>query len=208
MPKCANVFLSCSDLATKWIYPKKYAKQVLFIKNGVECQKFAFSASERERVRSNLNLPPDKILLGMVGDMSYQKNPEFILAVMDVLYKKSSSYYLLFLGDGADRIEVEKAVSDKEYRDNVVFFGRTNKVASVLSAMDIYVMPSRFEGLPVSGVEAQVNGLPSILSDKITKYVKILDECYFIGIEEDDVDRWVDAIREIKCVRLEILYQF
>lgn len=188
----ANVLLSCSDLATKWLYICKLQNRVIFLKNGVDVEKFKFDPIKRNHYRTELGLKDGTIALGLVGDMSYQKNPLFICDVMKYL---ENEYKLYFIGDGPCKKDVEEYVIDNKLEDKVFFLGFRN-ISDILNALDIFVMPSRFEGLPVSGVEAQANGLPCVFSTKITKQVGILSSSIFESI--DFVDDWVNSIKSIR----------
>lgn len=102
---------------------------------------------------------------------------------------------MFFIGDGPCKKDVEKYVIENGLTTNVIFLGRRN-VSEVLNAMDIFVMPSRFEGLPVSGVEAQANGLPCLFSAEITKQVGILKSSFFVDIKSPL--EWADKIMSIE----------
>lgn len=188
----ANVYLSCSDLATKWLYKNDLQSKSVFLKNGVDIEKFKFSQVKRNIYRTELGLKDETIALGVVGDMGFPKNPLFICDVMKNLDKK---YKLFFIGDGPCKKTVEEYVKNNKLKEKIVFLGRKN-VSEILNALDIFLMPSKFEGLPVSGVEAQVNGLPCVFSNNITKQVGILNSSVFESI--DTVKDWVRAIRSIK----------
>lgn len=188
----ANVFLSCSDLATKWLYKNELQSKTIFLKNGVDIEKFKFSQVKRIAYRNELGLKSETIALGVVGDMGFQKNPLFICDVMKILENK---YKLFFVGDGPCKKDVEEYVKNNKLEDKIVFLGRRN-VSDILNALDVFVMPSKFEGLPVSGVEAQTNGLPCVFSTKITKQVGILNSSVFESI--DSVEDWSKAIKSLK----------
>lgn len=104
-------------------------------------------------------------------------------------------YTLLFAGDGPNRRQVEEYAKKHNVYDHIIFYGRTNRIHELLNAMDLFIMTSRFEGLPVSAVEAQANGLRCILSDKVTKEVKILPNCEFASIDEG-TGHWEELIRK------------
>lgn len=190
--KSANRFLSCSDLATKWMYPEKMQSKAVLLKNGVDISKFKFDEEMRKRHREKLGIDKETIAMAVVGDMNYQKNPMFICDVMKYLEDK---YKLFFIGDGPCRKKVENYVIQNRLSGKVVFLGRRN-VSELLNAMDVFVMPSRFEGLPVSGVEAQTNGLPCLFASTITKQAGILNTACFVDIESPK--KWADAIKHIK----------
>lgn len=193
LPYFADKFVTCSKAATEWMFPKKYQSQVCFIKNGVKTRKFCFSSENRRKYREELGVKDDEILLGTVGDFSFQKNPYYLMEVFYALYRKNPKYKLIFIGNGENAHLVHEWAKEKKGYENLIFYGKSSYVGDLLSAMDFYLMPSRFEGFPVSAVEAQVNGLPCILSDYITKEVRISDSCVFWSIEEKP-DVWADRL--------------
>lgn len=190
--RSVNIYLSCSDLATKWMYANKLQEKAIFIKNGVDISKFRFDQKKRKQYRNDLNIKSEIIALATVGDFGYQKNPIFMCNVMKYLGDK---YKLFFIGDGAHKDDVKKYVVENGLTTKVIFLGRKN-VSEILNAMDIFVMPSRFEGLPVSGVEAQANGLPCLFSNEITKQVGILKSSFFYDIKSPL--EWANKIKSIQ----------
>lgn len=190
--KSVDVYLSCSDLATKWMYVSKLRNKAIFLKNGVNTSKFKFDEKIRKQYRHDFGIENETIALAAVGDLGYQKNPIFLCDVMKHL---DGRYKLFFIGDGPCKKDVEKYVIENGLTTNVIFLGRRN-VSEVLNAMDIFVMPSRFEGLPVSGVEAQANGLPCLFSAEITKQVGILKYSFFVDIKSPL--EWADKIMSIE----------
>lgn len=189
--KKANVFLTCSKLASKWMYDDP--EYGILVKNGVDTERYRFNPATRENVRQQLNVS-SAILIGTVGNLSFQKNPEFLI---DMMIQLNPNYRLIFVGDGENREKVEDYAKEKKLLDRIIFVGNSEHVNDFLSAMDIYVMPSRFEGLPVSAIEAQDCGLPCILSDQITEETKILPSCKFLPINKG-INVWINQIINIQ----------
>ncbi len=198
LPYFADELVTCSKAATKWMFPKKYHSQVRFIKNGVQTEIFRFSKENRKKYREELGVKDQEILLGTVGDLSFQKNPHYLIEVFCALYSRNPQYKLIFIGDGEEARLVREWAKEKRGYENLIFYGKTSHVGGLLSAMDFYLMPSRFEGFPVSAVEAQINGLPCILSDSITKEVRMSDHCVFWSIEEKP-DEWAERLYQWKA---------
>lgn len=194
---CGTDFCGCSDESVKWMYGDKFERRsIKIINNSVNAEKFKFDQIVRERIRSELNLK-DKCVIGTVGNFSYQKNPELLVKIIDELSRvKDRNYILLFVGDGTEKETIKKMVHEKALDEYVMFYGKTTKVNEVLNAFDIFALPSRFEGLPVSGIEAQTNGLPCIFSSAITKEVEISDLCKYIKLS-DSISYWCDIIKNI-----------
>ena len=126
--------------------------------------------------------------MGHVGRFSYQKNHEFLIEIFNEIHKILSEAELLLIGDAVeDKTYLNKAkqkVKDLGLEENVKFLGIRNDVPELMQTMDCFVLPSRFEGLPMVGIEAQAAGLPCYFSDVITEEVKITDLVNFISLNK------------------------
>lgn len=184
--------LACSDSAKKWMFQNN--QKVTILKNSINLIEFKFNAEKRLSIRTKLGIE-DKIVICMVGDMSFAKNPEFILDVLSKIPNRQN-YVVLFVGDGVNRNKIKKLSSQLNVDKNCIFLGQQSEVCDILSASDIFVMPSRFEGFGLSAIEAQANGLPSFLSDQIPYEVKVLDSCKFLPIDSRNI--WIEQLKN--CV--------
>lgn len=195
---CGTDFCGCSNESIKWMYGKKLKdKNIEIIHNGVDTEKFRFREEIRDELRKKLNIK-NKCVIGTIGNFSYQKNPEFLVELIEKLNEgKDKKYILFFVGEGRDEDKIKKIVQNRHMEDYVIFYGKTSKVNEVLNAFDIFILPSRFEGLPVSGIEAQTNGLPCIYSSSITREVEISNSCYYIDLSEP-ISSWCNIIRSIE----------
>ncbi len=196
LPCVATDYMSCSDLATKWMFPSVSPSSVRMLNNGVDLKKFAFNDEVRCSVRSQLGLQ-DKYIIGHVGRFAYQKNHDFLLRMFAVLRSRCPKAHLLLVGVGDLMDDMKSLASDLAISDDVTFYGASSKVNEMFQAMDVFVLPSHFEGLPIVGVEAQAAGLPVVFSDKISRESKITDPVSFLPISSDCVDMWVDKILEL-----------
>lgn len=190
--KNSDIYISCSKLASDWMF-KSDDRKVFMIKNGVDTDKFAFSLKERKIYRDKINAN-ERIVIGMVGNLSYQKNPEFLISILSFLPTKK--YLVVFIGDGPNRKNIETLVHKKRLEESVIFYGQSPDVDKLLNSLDLFVMPSRFEGLPVSGVEAQVNGIKCIFSDKITPEIRLLPTSEILTLS--NIQKWIDVIKNVK----------
>ena len=127
----------------------------------------------------------DEILLGHVGRFCYQKNHEYLVAVFEEVRKQGINAKLLFVGDGEEKEKIYAIVKEKKLESDVIFYGTSTRVNELFQAMDIFLLPSHFEGLPIAGVEAQAAGLPVIFSDKITRQAKIITPVKYLSIAAD-----------------------
>ncbi|MDO4587040.1 MAG: glycosyltransferase family 1 protein [Planctomycetia bacterium] len=177
--RCAFMFINtflthrfaCSQEAAKWTF-RSFADNVTILNNGVQLEKLRFRSDVREKIRLQLNCS-DKFVVGHVGNFTSCKNYFFLIDCFRELKLKRPDSFLLLVGNGTLYSEVEKKVNEYKLNDSVLMTGIRKDVPDLLQAMDIFVFPSLSEGLPVSLVEAQAAGLPSFISDAITKEVII-----------------------------------
>lgn len=193
LKNAATDFVACSDVAAEWMYPDIPKNRVVIIQNGIDLEKFRFKNDIRKEVRDQLGIS-DEILIGHVGRFAYQKNHEFILKIAQELKKRNISCKILLVGEGPEMDRIKMLAAEMDLNDILVFYGTSNKVENLFMAMDVFILPSHFEGLPIVGVEAQASGLPTVFSDQITAQAKLLDDVTFSGIDESDVSSWADTI--------------
>ena len=191
----ANQYWACSKLAAEWMYGKQAAEngEVTIINNAIDLEKFAFDKKKREQLRKALNLE-NKFVIGHVGRFMKQKNHEFLIDIFAEVSKKNNKAILLLIGDGPLKQVIENKVNILGLSAKVIFFGVRNDVADLYNAMDVFVLPSLYEGLGMVCIEAQVNNLYSIVSTKVPKEAQISSDIEFcdLGIADD----WSDAIMQ------------
>ena len=190
-----NSYLACSEKAARWMYLKKIIKnnnyQVVY--NCVDERKYAYNPEIRDKMRSKLNIE-DKFVIGHVGRFSYPKNHLFMLDVFKKVLEKRKNAVLMCIGEGElyDKIvEYSKKIGVYE---KIIFTGKVNNVQDYLQAMDVFILPSKFEGLPVVAVEAQFSGLPCIVSSNIDRNVILGTNSEMISIDKKDEEKWVTQI--------------
>ena len=184
----ADYCFACGSDAGKWIYPHRKFK---VLNNSIDTAKFRIDETIRAPKREELHLS-DKLVVGHIGRFFEQKNHSFIVRVFDEIYKKNKSAVLLLVGDGELKPEIEQQVREYGLLNAVIFTGVREDVSDLIQAMDVFVLPSLFEGLPVVGIEAQAAGLKCFLSNNVTKEVNITGRCEFLPI--DDPKLWADKI--------------
>lgn len=191
--------IACSKAAGEWIFPSgKY----LVLNNAIDLDRYAFSEENRQDVREELGLK-DALVVGHVGKMVYQKNHEFLINVFAKLHVQEPNSKLLLVGDGELRNNIESQIEQLGLTDAVVLIGMVNSAERYLSAMDCFVFPSRWEGLPLSVLEAQVNGLTCVVSDKVTREVGLTDSIYFLPIDRNEeklTEKWACAISNQRSI--------
>lgn len=192
------VKLACSKPASQWMY--ECPEEAHIIKNGIVTEKFIYSVETREKVRKELGLRGE-YLVGTVGRFSYQKNPFYELEIIKKLFRKDINARFLWIGSGDLKKKVEARARAYGIYDRIIFLGNTDYVNEYYQAMDCFILPSRFEGLPIVGIEAQAAGLPCFFSDTITREVGITDWAHFISLKKKP-EEWAEIIlRESKVKR-------
>ncbi len=179
--------IGCSDLARKWLFTKKS----IVMYNGIEVEKFRFSQSVRQEYRTELGVDDD-LLIGHVGYMDGVKNHLFMLSAFAKALKKRSDITLLLIGDGDLRPQIEEYISANGLEKNVILLGRRGDVDRLYQAMDIFVLPSLFEGLPVTLVEAQSSGLPCFASSAVTRQAD-LGGVIYLDIGDGKEEKWAET---------------
>ena len=189
----ATHYFACSKAAGRWMFGDDTDFTV--IHNAIEPEKFAFNEAKRKKIRQQLELD-DAFIIGHVGRFSYQKNHEFLIKVFAEMVKQKPNSRLLLIGDyvGDDTYwkQCKAMVNEFGLADKVLFLGMRKDVPDLMQAMDCFVLPSHFEGLPLVGVEAQTSGLPCFFSDTITREIGITERAHFIGIQ--DAKAWAEQI--------------
>lgn len=170
----ATDFWACSWESAEFIFANKIPKQkIKIMNNAVELSKYAYHPQMRKEYRKNLGVADDEYVIGNVGRFVYQKNQEFLIKVFAELCNDkeegSLKYRLLLVGSGEREQEYKRLVKEKDLKDSVIFTGQRTDVPELLQAMDLFCLPSRFEGLGIVLIEAQASGLPCIISDNVPK---------------------------------------
>jgi len=193
LKRIVDIYFACSIAAGEFLYGKKAIEsgKVHVINNAIDCNKYKYNHGIRDRIRSELNLT-DQFVVGHVGRFNEQKNHIYLLDVFAEIKKTKNKSKLLLIGTGPLKELISDKVIALGLSEDVIFLGQRNNVNEILQAMDVFVMPSLFEGLPVVGIEAQATGLLCYMSDEITKEVSI-SNVYFMSLS-DSPDKWANAI--------------
>ncbi len=184
----ATELFACGEKAGNWLYGSKHDFKI--INNAVDLSRFKFNPEKREEIRSLLDVS-DKFVIGHVGRFCPQKNQEFLINVFFRVKSENSNAILLLVGEGPDFVKIKDYVKSKGLEKDVVFVGSCNNPQDYYQAMDCFVLPSLYEGLPVVAQEAQTNGLRCLFSDQITREIRYLETTEFLSLEED---KWVKAL--------------
>lgn len=194
----ANMFLGCTKEAIEFKFPQKIIKTGNFeiVKNGIEYKQFIYNEKIRKEYRNILNIKPNTIALGFVGRLVEQKNPIFLVDILENVLKKNRNIKLFIIGEGELKQDLTNLIKEKELEDYVSLLGNRNDVNKLMQAFDVFLFPSLFEGLGIVAVEAQAAGLPVLVSKGVPEAAKISDE-YFYRINNYNSDKWGEKILEV-----------
>lgn len=195
MMRIANKTIACSDLAGKWLYGKH---EYIILNNAVDSREFCFCQEMRQKHRTELGVGSE-FLIGHVGHFSEQKNHIFLVDVFKELRSLIPDAKLLLISDGPLFHEIQKKTIQLGLTDAVIFAGRRTDVAYLYSAMDFLVLPSRWEGLPLTMVEAQINGLAMLVSDVITRDAAFTTEVYYKSLDDGPKSWAAEIFRIYNC---------
>lgn len=190
----ADYLFACSDKAGKWLYGEKATKQPNYrmIPNGVDLKRFAFHEEKRRQMRNQLKITEDTFVVGHIGRITVPKNHQFLVELFAAYHKENPKSRLLLVGDGELFEAVQQQCTQLGIREAVIMVGSRTNTEDYYQAMDLFVFPSLWEGLPVSVVEAQANGLICLLSDVITRDVDLTDQVKYLSLNEKS--RWINEI--------------
>ena len=190
LKKYATHYFACSKLAGKWLFGESDVK---IIHNAVDYQKFQFNQARRDELRKELGLE-NKLIIGNVGRFTNQKNHTFLVDIFQEIHKQNENAVLMLVGIGEKEQEIRDKVETLGLTDCVKFMGFCNNTNELFWCMDVFLLPSLYEGLPIVGVEAQCTGLPCFMSkDVITDEVKIAQNVTFVELEKSPKE-WAEII--------------
>ena len=191
----ATDYMCCSELAGRWLFGnKEYDKgNVYLLNNAIDLDKFKYDEKIRSEKRKKLNISDDTLVIGHVGRFVEQKNHRFLIDIFNEIHKQNSNSILLLAGQGPLMEEINSKVESLGLEKFVIFLGQIDDADKLYQAIDIFVLSSLYEGLPVVGVEAQATGLLCELSSNMTKETKILDTTRFISLDKS-AKEWASII--------------
>ena len=175
-----DVKIAPSRLAAEFTFGKAEveAGKVKFIHNGVDLNVYKFDKDNREKIRKEFAIAEEQLVIGHIGRFNQQKNHKFLIEVFAEVLKQKPDALLMLVGDGEKKNEIKEQIKALGIEESVIFTGIRSDVPALLSAMDVFVFPSFYEGMPNTVIEAQATGLPCVIADTITK------EAGFTGLVE------------------------
>lgn len=201
--KNANYLFACGDEAGKWMFNTDNFK---VLNNAIDAKDYTFNMNIRNDKRKEFGISDDSILVGHVGRFFPQKNHEFLIDIFNQFHKDHPNSYLMLVGEGELKVSIQDKVRTLGLEDFVIFTGLRSDVNDLLQAMDVFLFPSLYEGLPVSIIEAQAAGLPCLISDKVPIECKKTDLVYQLNLE-DSLNVWSDKIYELSHITRRDTYE-
>lgn len=192
--KYVNVKLAPSDLAAVYTFGKKAYESgaVNILHNAIDIDQYGFNADMRCRIRSEFGLSDDTTIIGHVGRFMTQKNHAFLLEVFSEYLKINGKSILMLVGGGELESAIKQKASELGISDKIIFTGVRSDVPALLSAMDVFVFPSLYEGMPNTVIEAQATGLPCLISDTITREADITGLVHYLPL--GDAGTWAHLV--------------
>ena len=197
----ANYLAACSEKAGRVLYGRSFShrRNKLIIHNGIDCEKFRFSVENRQQIRNEFGIEDDVVLIGHVGGFRLQKNHIFLVRIFSKLIKENPNYRLMLVGYGETMDMVKEECHKLGIENNVIFTGARSDVASLMSAMDIFLFPSLYEGLGVVLIEAQASGLFCVASDCVPGDAKVTNNILWLPLKKEE-QYWAERILEVPSI--------
>lgn len=189
--------IACGTEAGRFLFGNK---KFDIINNSIFIQNFQFNKLHRSKIRKYYNISDDMILIGHIGRFNIVKNHKFIIDLFKrICENDKSKYKLILIGDGELKEKIVKYAESLAIADNLIVLNSCSNVNEFYSAMDIFVLPSKFEGIPVVGIEAQVSGLKCIFSKNVSREAKISNTVTFLSInKKESLKLWEQEILSFK----------
>ena len=195
----ANVRIAPSVEAAEFMFGKNCIKKgkAQLVHNSLDTTLYSFDLESRNQLRKEFNISEKEILIGHIGRFNHQKNHIFLIEIFKKYLKLNPRAKLVLVGDGELRSSIIEKVAECEISDSVIFTGVRKDVPQLLSAFDLFLFPSFYEGMPNTVIEAQSTGLHCIISDSITKDVNVTDLVSFVSLNNDS-SVWANKIAEVQ----------
>ncbi|MCC3869662.1 glycosyltransferase family 1 protein [Terrisporobacter mayombei] len=193
MPEYADYLFACGEESGKWMFN---TSNFIILNNAIDSKRYIYNEEKSLKVKERLGIT-NKFVIGHVGRFRQEKNHSFIIDIFKEVCKKEPNAALLLIGDGLLEEEIKKKVKSLELLDKVKFLGTRDDVNDLMQGMDVFILPSLYEGIPLTMIESQASGLNCIISDKVPKECIVTKNVKRISIEEDP-KYWANEIIKIK----------
>lgn len=181
----ANVRIAPSTEAAEFMFGGNCVKKkkTTLLHNGIDLSVYRYSETDREQIRKEFNIPGNAFVIGHVGRFQTQKNHQFLLDIFSHVCKENENALLLLVGKGELEEKIREKATALGILDRIIFTGVRSDVPALLSAMDVFVFPSLYEGMPNTVIEAQATGLPCVISDTLTKEANVTGLVTYLPLE-------------------------
>lgn len=193
IPRYADELFACSKEAGKWMFN---TDDFIILNNAIDSKKYIYNEKKSKDMKEILGLQ-NKFVVGHVGRFNKQKNHKFIISIFEELSKINDDAVLMLVGTGNLEEEIRRKVKDLNLNNKVLFLGVRDDIPNLMQAMDVFLMPSLYEGLPLVLVEAQSSGLECIISDTISKQVIITNNVEVISLDESSLE-WSNRLNNYR----------
>lgn len=182
--KNADYYCACGIMAGKYLYGEKCFKngQVRIINNAIETERFLYNDQFNKEIKEKFNINESEKIIGTIGRFTNQKNPFFIVKIAKTLKKMNYKFKLIWVGDGPMKNLIKQVIEKDNLTEQVLLVGTQREVNKLYSAFDVFILPSKYEGLPVVSIEAQQNGCPILLSDTISSEAVLAENCKMLPL--------------------------
>ena len=187
----ATDYLACSTEAGIGLYGED--QPFIFVPNGIDLDLYRNVPKTKEVIKKRLGIPKDAFVVGNIGRFEEQKNHTFLIDIFEQVIRQTPNSFLLLIGEGSLKTEIEEKVRSKNLQDNVLFLGLRDDIPQLLKSMDVFLMPSLYEGLPISAVEAQAANVKLVLSNEVSNETKLSKNVHFVLLEESP-EKWAGII--------------
>lgn len=193
----ATHYFACTEHAGRWMFGNKEFDKgnVYVMNNAIEIYDFRFNEEARERIRKDLKIEDNALVIGHCGRFVEQKNHRFLIDVFNEVHKKREDAVLLLIGQGPLQTEMEEKVKELGIEKSVKFLGQRKDINELYSVMDVFLFPSLYEGLGMVLIEAQCAGLPCVVSSEVPEVAKVDNNVDFIDLKSE-IKNWINAINK------------
>lgn len=198
----ATDYMCCSELAGRWLFGnKEYDKgNVYLLNNAIDLDKFKYDESLRKKKRKELGIKDNTLVIGHIGRFVAQKNHTFLIDIFNEVHKKNNNSLLLLVGQGPLMANIKEKVKSLGLEESVIFLGQRNDANELYQAMDVFCLPSLYEGLGMVLIEAQTNGLHCITSTETPKIANVGNLIKFVAL--NNIEDFANEILKIKTNRV------
>ncbi len=188
-----DVRLACSDEAANYLFGENYRlNKIQILNNAIDFERFKYNEKIRNKIRNKLQIS-DKKVIGIVGRMVPEKNPFYMIDIFYELTKQDKNWILMWIGDGPLKTDIQKKCREFQLENKILFMGNRNDTNELYQAMDVFVLPSVYEGFGIVNIEAQASGLPCFISNRVPQIVKVINNVEFLPIEKESA-YWANQI--------------